>query len=63
MRCTIVPAFVDTNIWVYALTTTDPAKSLVAKACVGALNTPVISGQVLEGRLKLENPFLALGSG
>jgi predicted nucleic acid-binding protein len=51
-----VPAFVDTNIWVYALTTTDSVRQGQANDLLSSLTLPVINGQILRelGRVLLQ---------
>lgn len=51
-----MPAFIDTNIWVYALTTADPQRQRQAEALLHILETPRINGQVLRefGRVMLQ---------
>jgi len=51
-----VLAFVDTNVWVYALTTTDKPRQQQADALLRSLDTPCINGQVLRelGRVLLQ---------
>ena len=41
------PAFVDTNIWFYALSTSDEVKRIAANALIDSLGTPMINGQVV----------------
>lgn len=41
------PVFVDTNIWFYALTTSDETKRTAANVLIDSLDTPVINGQVV----------------
>jgi predicted nucleic acid-binding protein len=56
MNATTVLAFVDTNVWVYALTTTDKPRQQQADALLRSLDTPCINGQVLRelGRVLLQ---------
>ena len=56
MSATTVPAFVDTNVWVYALTTTDKPRQRQAEELLRSLDTPCINGQVLRelGRVLLQ---------
>lgn len=42
-----MPAFVDTNVWVYALTTRDEIRWQQVKALLCSLDSPSINGQVL----------------
>lgn len=51
-----VQAFVDTNIWVYALTTKEPTRNQQAKALLCSLPRPSINSQVLRelGRVLLQ---------
>ena len=51
-----MPAFVDTNIWVYALTTKEPTRHQQAKALLCSLPCPCINGQLLRelGRVLLQ---------
>lgn len=41
------PAFVDTNIWFYALSTNDEVKRIASNALIDSLGTPMINGQVV----------------
>lgn len=52
----IVPAFVDTNIWVYALTTADKIRQPRAAILLRSLDMPCINGQVVRelGRVLLQ---------
>lgn len=51
-----MPAFVDTNVWVYALTTADQPRQQLAAALLHSLDAPWINGQVLRelGRVLLQ---------
>lgn len=51
-----MPAFVDTNIWVYALTTADLPRQKKAEILLRSLQEPRINGQVLRelGRVLLQ---------
>lgn len=51
-----MPAFVDTNVWVYALTTTDRPRQRQAEILLQSLERPWINGQVLRefGRVLLQ---------
>ena len=42
-----VPAFVDTNIWFYALSASDEAKRVAANTLIDSLEMPMINGQVV----------------
>lgn len=56
MSYTTVPAFIDTNIWVYALTTADKTRQHQATTLLRSINKPRINGQVLRelGRVLLQ---------
>jgi predicted nucleic acid-binding protein len=51
-----VTAFIDTNIWVYALTTADKVRQQRAAILLNSLDMPCINGQVLRelGRVLLQ---------
>lgn len=51
-----VTTFVDTNVWVYALTTLDEKRQQQASELIGGLSRPTINGQVLRelGRVLLQ---------
>jgi predicted nucleic acid-binding protein len=51
-----VRAFVDTNVWYYALTVSDDAVRVRANAVLDSLAQPVVNGQVLRelGRILLQ---------
>lgn len=49
-------AFVDTNVWVYALTTANPVRQKQAGALLNQLEQPCVNGQILReiGRVLLQ---------
>lgn len=56
MNFTTVPVFVDTNVWVYALTTVDKARQRKAQTILRSFDNHWINGQVLRefGRVMLQ---------
>lgn len=51
-----MPVFVDTNVWVYALTTADKRRQHEAETLLRSLDSPWVNGQVLRefGRVMLQ---------